>query len=165
MTRIKIGVSACLLGQKVRYDGKDKFSDLEKYFDPKDYQLIPICPEVEMGMSIPRPSIQMRIIDNDTRLVQVDDHKKDFTNQLNKWFDDNKSRFKQLQGFILKSKSPSCGYQTTPHFNTDESFTLKDGLFVMKLKSNHVNIISDDKIKSSIEILGFKNNIKQTRKV
>jgi uncharacterized protein YbbK (DUF523 family) len=143
---IKIGVSACLLGQKVRYDGKDKFANLGKYFDPKVYQLIPICPEVEMGMSIPRPSIQMRIIDGDTRLVQVDDHKLDFTDQLNKWFDDNKKRFEQFQGFILKSKSPSCGNLTTPHFNVDESFTLKDGLFVTCLKKQNTLVeIIDEK--------------------
>ena len=112
-----------------------------------------------MGMSIPRPSIQMRIVDRDTRLVQVDDHKLDFTDQLNKWFSDNRDRFEQLQGYILKSKSPSCGNLTTPHFKADESFTLKDGLFVMKLKNNHVNIISDDKIKSSIEMSEFKKNL------
>jgi len=144
MTRIKIGVSACLLGQKVRYDGKDKFADLDKYFDPKLYQLIAICPEVEMGLNIPRPSIQMRIIDGDTRLVQVDDHKLDFTEQLNKWFEENKKRFDQFKGFILKSKSPSCGNLTTPHFNADESFTLKDGLFVSLLKSQNKRVFMLD---------------------
>ncbi len=163
MTRIKIGVSACLLGQKVRYDGKDKFANLEKHFDPKLYQLVPICPEVEMGMSIPRPSIQMRIIDRDTRLVQVDDHELDFTNQFNSWFKDNKSRFEQLQGFVLKSKSPSCGYQTTPHFKADESFTLKDGLFVANLKlSNDSAIINETQIQQKELFLKFIQQISKT---
>lgn len=164
MTKIKIGVSACLLGQKVRYDGKDKFADLEKYFDPKIYQLIPICPEVEMGMSIPRPSIQMRIIDGDTRLVQVDDHKLDFTEQLNNWFEENKQRFEKLHGFILKSKSPSCGNQTTPHFNSDESFELKDGLFVhqLKLNNNSTALINETQIEQKECFLKFIQQISKT---
>jgi len=150
MPMIKIGVSACLLGQKVRYDGKDKFVDLEKHFDPKVYQFIPICPEVEMGMSIPRPPIQIRIIDGATRLVQANDHSLDFTDQLNKWFEENKQRFKEFQGFILKSKSPSCGNLTTKHINTDETFSLKDGLFVQNLKSlDEKVIIIDEKTLST----------------
>ncbi len=161
---IKIGVSACLLGQKVRYDGKDKFADLEKYFDPKVYQLIPICPEVEMGMSIPRPSIQMRVINNDTRLVQVNDHKLDFTEQLNNWFEENKHRFEKLHGFILKSKSPSCGKQTTPHFNEDDSCTRKDGLFVHQLNSNKplIPIINELQIQQKELFLKFIQQITKT---
>ncbi len=164
MTRVKIGVSACLLGQKVRYDGKDKFANLEKHFDPKIYQLIPICPEVEMGMSIPRPSIQMRIIDGDTRLVQVDNHKLDFTEQLNNWFEENKQRFEQFKGFILKSKSPSCGNQTTPHFNSDESFELKDGLFVhqLKLNNNSTTLINETQIEQKEYFLKFIHQISKT---
>ncbi len=163
MTRIKIGVSACLLGQNVRYDGKNKYADLDKYFDPKVYQLIPICPEVEMGMSIPRPPIQIRIIDGDTRLVQVDDHKLDYTNQLTRWFEENKSRFEQFQGFILKSKSPSCGYQTTPHFNSDESFELKDGLFVQQLKlNNRLPLINEVQMQHKELFLKFIQQISKT---
>ncbi len=163
MTRVKIGVSACLLGQKVRYDGKDKFADLAKYFDPKVYQLIPICPEVEMGMSIPRPAIQMRIIDGDTRLVQVDNHKTDFTEQFNNWFKENEQRFKQFKGFILKSKSPSCGNQTTPHFNEDESFELKDGLFVHNLKSyNSLTVINEHQISQKELFQKFIHQISKT---
>ena len=163
MTRVKIGVSACLLGQKVRYDGKDKFADLAKYFDPKVYQLIPICPEVEMGMSIPRPAIQMRIIDGDTRLVQVDNHKTDFTEQFNNWFKENEQRFKQFKGFILKSKSPSCGNQTTPHFDEDESFELKDGLFVHNLKSyNSLTVINEHQIPQKELFQKFIHQISKT---
>jgi uncharacterized protein YbbK (DUF523 family) len=49
MNKINIAVSACLLGQNVRYDGKNKFQDLARYFNKVEYNLVAICPEVEMA--------------------------------------------------------------------------------------------------------------------
>lgn len=158
---IKLGISACLLGQNVRYDGKNKFINLGQYFDPAIYELTPICPEVEMGMSIPRPSIQMRIIDGDTRLVQVNNHQLDFTDQLNGWFEENQQRFEQFQGFILKSKSPSCGNQTTPHFDKVHEFVLKDGLFVSQIKSLPIihTFIDENDLNNPTKLDVFKKSL------
>lgn len=158
---IKIGVSACLLGQNVRYDGKNKFANLDKYFDPTVYELTPICPEVEMGMSIPRPSIQMRIIDGETRLVQVNNQELDYTDQLSEWFETHKHRIEQFQGFILKSKSPSCGNQTTPHFDEDNKHVLKDGLFVSQIKSLPVKktFIDENELNNSTKLNAFKKSL------
>lgn len=141
----KIAVSACLLGQNVRYDGKNKHIELTKYLDPKEYKLIPICPEVEMGMPIPRKPIEIHKT-NKITLVQVDDHSIDFTQQMKMWFDDNKSRFSEFDGFILKSKSPSCGNGTTKNFTQADKFFLADGLFVTLLKKEFKGIkIFDEK--------------------
>ncbi|MCF6318611.1 MAG: DUF523 domain-containing protein [Proteobacteria bacterium] len=157
---IKLGVSACLMGQKVRYDGKDKYIPLEKYFDLKVFELIPICPEVEMGMSIPRPPIQI-INDGQIKLVQVNDHCIDYTSQMKTWFNEQATRMSEFSGLILKSKSPSCGNQTTPHFQSDDIFDLNDGLFVQLLKTQNpaIALIDEIQIKEKQQLLKFIKQI------
>ncbi len=156
---IKLGVSACLLGQKVRYDGKDKFANLTQYFDLKIYQLTPICPEIEMGLSIPRPPIEMRFIDKQIRLVQVDNYKQDFTHQFNNWFSKNTTPISQFNGYILKSKSPSCGYKTTPYYENDKTVKLNHGLFVtslLKIKPRTL-IINEKDLEEDDKLIQFKS--------
>ncbi|MGQ9569469.1 MAG: YbgA family protein [Thermodesulfovibrionales bacterium] len=110
MEKIKIGISSCLLGEKVRYDGnhkKDQYitDTLGHYFE-----WVSICPEVEYGLPVPREP--MHLIGNPTspRLVTIHtgiDH----TEGMLKWAE---KRLKDLEkeeicGFIFKSKSPSSG--------------------------------------------------------
>lgn len=151
---IKVAVSACLLGQNVRYDGKNKQANLEKYFDSDIFHLVPICPEVEMGLSIPRSPIQL--INKDTlKLVQVDDHTIELTNQMQTWFQTNYQNISKFSGFILKSKSPSCGNQTTPIY-TYKQTEIADGLFVKLLKQDNPSISLIDEIE--IENPDLRNN-------
>jgi uncharacterized protein YbbK (DUF523 family) len=147
MKKIKVAVSACLLGQNVRYDGGNKFMDLNTYLNAEIFDLQPICPEVEMGLTVPRPPIQI-INDNSIRLVQAKYPENDLTQQMHAWFDRNLNHFKQYSGFILKSKSPSCGYQTTPHYQKNQQTTVGNGLFVHLLRKNftHVPIIDEIKL-------------------
>jgi len=107
---IRIGVSTCLLGEPVRYDGGHKrnryITDiLSKYFD-----FVPVCPEVECGMPVPRES--MRLVGNpeSPRLLTLKT-KIDHTDQMKKWA---KTRLKALEkedlcGYIFKKDSPSSG--------------------------------------------------------
>jgi uncharacterized protein YbbK (DUF523 family) len=159
---IKIGVSACLLGQKVRYDGNHKYTDLQRYFTPDRFQLMAICPEVEMGLPIPRPPIQI-INHTHIKLVQADKHKIDFSQQMQQWFTDNKSRFLEYSGYILKSKSPSCGNKTTPHYHKGEITKLSDGMFVHFFKLLNPNLAFIDELELGDDILReqFKNRLKR----
>jgi uncharacterized protein YbbK (DUF523 family) len=150
---IKIGVSACLLGQNVRYDGRNKAIDINDHFDPKKYQLIGICPEVEMGLSIPRPPIKL-IKDGEIKLVQVDDHSIDLTHQMRNWFQTNFQELSQFSGFILKSKSPSCGIQSTLIISKNQT-KKTDGLFVRFLKQDKSSIVLIDEI--NIQNNGLRN--------
>ena len=153
---IKIAVSACLMGSNVRYDGNNKAIELNTYFDPDIYELTGICPEVEMGLSVPRPPIE--IINNGTiKLLQVDDHTVDLTNQMKSWFQTNYQTISQYSGFILKSKSPSCGHQTTPHYDSNRDFHLGDGYFVNQLKShlNKILLIEEVDLNCSIKLKKF----------
>ena len=107
---IKIGISSCLLGNKVRYDGghsHDRFltQTLGLFID-----YIPVCPEVECGMPTPREAVRLVGNPEDPRLV-TQKTGIDKTNQMNEWIN-RRLKFlgkENLFGFIFRSKSPSSG--------------------------------------------------------
>ena len=67
--RPEIGLSACLLGSKVRFDGGHKNNRFINGQLVDFVELFPVCPEVEMGLGIPRPAIQLRNVNSQIRLV------------------------------------------------------------------------------------------------
>ncbi len=110
MDKIKIGISSCLLGNNVRYDGghrHDRYitDTLGRYF-----AWCPVCPEVECGLGIPREAMRLVGDPENPRLVTIltgVDH----TDGMNTWM---KKKLQELEkenlcGFIFKSKSPSSG--------------------------------------------------------
>jgi uncharacterized protein YbbK (DUF523 family) len=108
MDRIKIGISSCLLGRQVRYDGGHKFDPYIADTLGPYFEWIPICPEVECGLPVPREPMHLVGDPLSPRLVTVDTHI-DFTEDMIQW---TIGKFKDLEreglcGFIFKSKSPS----------------------------------------------------------
>ena len=110
-----IGVSACLLGEPVRYDGGHKreavlLESLDAYV-----RWLPLCPEVEAGLGVPRPPIQLEAAAGGVRLVGVED-RRDHTEVLQRTC----SRLLGIVerhavcGFVLKSRSPTCAPQDAP---------------------------------------------------
>ena len=101
---MKIGVSACLLGDKVRYDGKDKRNDkLIKLLE--NHEIIKICPELLSGFPIPHEPIELL----NNKAYTKDN--KDVTKQLLKGSNKTYTKIKDCDLIILKTKSPSCGYK------------------------------------------------------
>jgi uncharacterized protein YbbK (DUF523 family) len=104
----KIGISSCLLGEKVRYDGGHRHNryitdSLGKYF-----AWTPVCPEVEYGLGIPREALYLVGDPAKPRLVTIStgiDH----TDEMMKWVEKKLAELEKedLCGFIFKSKSPS----------------------------------------------------------
>lgn len=108
---IPVGISACVLGQKVRFDGGHKRNrfiteDLSDYFDFKA-----ICPEMAIGMPTPRSVI--RLLDNGTnvRLVDSKDKTIDHTDNMKAFVDDVLVSLTSLRGYIVCAKSPTCGME------------------------------------------------------
>ena len=107
---IRVGVSACLLGQEVRYDGghsRDRYvtDTLAEYFD-----LVSVCPEAEIGMGTPRETIRLHGELESPRLIGSQSAT-DWTTPMNTW---SRRRVRQLasenlSGYIFKRNSPSCG--------------------------------------------------------
>ena len=108
--KIRIGISACLIGEKVRYDGgakTDKYirDTLSAYF-----HWVPVCPEFEMGLGVPRPTLRLQRIEGETKLVQPASDR-DLTGAMEEY---SRARVAALAdqnifGYLLKSGSPSCG--------------------------------------------------------
>lgn len=112
MEKIKLGISTCLLGENVRYDGGHKLDrfltdTLGQYVD-----YVPVCPEVECGLPVPRESMRLEGDPDSPRLVTTHS-KQDMTNRMVQWV---RKRVVELEkedlcGFIFKSNSPSSGME------------------------------------------------------
>jgi uncharacterized protein YbgA (DUF1722 family)/uncharacterized protein YbbK (DUF523 family) len=110
MPKIRIGISACLLGEKVRYDGGHK---LDRYITDTlglYFEWVPVCPEVEYGLPVPRESMHLVGDPASPRIVTVRTGV-DHTEGMKKWAADKLRKLdkEDLCGFIFKSKSPSSG--------------------------------------------------------
>ena len=108
----RVGVSACLLGEEVRHDGGHKRSaTLVELIGPQ-VELVPVCPEVEVGMGTPREPLQLLRDAQGTRMVTVRTGI-DYTDQMNEWARARVSELERsgLHGYVLKSGSPSCGLE------------------------------------------------------
>lgn len=106
-----IAISSCLLGQQVRYDGGHKRNEwlLSAFAQHADYR--PICPEVGIGMSIPRPPIQLVHTERGVRVLGVKDPAQDFTDALTDFGERSADTLRDISGYVLTAKSPSCGME------------------------------------------------------
>ncbi len=137
----KILISACLVGDKCRYDGKSNLNPkigalLEKY------ELIPFCPECEGGLSTPRtPSERVG-----EKVIMKDGHDVSFQFERGAELAFNICLAMKIKTAILKENSPSCGV----HKIHDGSFSNKliDGMGVTAeyLKRKGINVISEEEI-------------------
>ncbi len=110
--KIKLGISTCLLGENVRYDGGHKLDHYLKDTLGKYVDWMHVCPEVEYGLPIPREAMRLVGTPDSPRLLTIRT-RKDHTDGMKQWA---KKRLKELEredlcGFIFKSKSPSSGYK------------------------------------------------------
>ncbi|HEX5635958.1 MAG TPA: DUF523 domain-containing protein, partial [Gammaproteobacteria bacterium] len=116
-TKPIIAISSCLLGQRVRYDGEIKsFVDitqhLQQYFD-----LLPVCPEVEIGLGVPRPAVQLTGNPSHPRMTGRDNPEIDVTTAMRVYCATKPQQLTNICGYAFKSKSPSCGLKNIPVVN------------------------------------------------
>lgn len=114
----RIGISRCLLGECVRYDGghKRNLCVLEKLEGRVEF--VPVCPEVECGLAVPREPMDLVGTAEAPKLVIKKTHC-DLTPQMKKWIERKIAglKKKKLRGFVFKSKSPSCGLRDARVFD------------------------------------------------
>ncbi|WP_395376974.1 YbgA family protein [Marinicella sp. W31] len=137
--KIKVAISACLLGQKVRYNGQHKQSAfcvrvLSEWFD-----FLPICPEVEIGMGIPREPIHLVQTEQGIRAQNISDHSEDYTDALAALAEQKKSQLQDVCGYIFMQKSPSCGAFRVKiyHPNGNPIQGSSAGIYADRVISNH----------------------------
>jgi uncharacterized protein YbbK (DUF523 family) len=112
----RVGISRCLLGEDVRYDGTNKLNAAVAELAPL-VEWVPVCPEVEVGMGVPREPIQLvrntagvRSGAESVRLKGVESEE-DWTARMDQWATARVADLAALgiSGFVLKARSPSCG--------------------------------------------------------
>ncbi len=116
--RIRLGISACLLGQKVRYDGGHKLDHFLADELGRYVEWLPVCPEVECGLPVPREAMHLVGDPDNPRLVTIKSGI-DLTEQMATWA---KRRVEELaaeglHGFVFKKDSPSSGLYRVRVYN------------------------------------------------
>lgn len=117
-TILKLGISSCLLGREVRYDGGHKLDRFLTDTLGKYAEYIPVCPEVEYGLGTPREALRLVGAPESPRLVTVRTHK-DHTDGMLRWAQNRVRELEEegLCGFIFKSRSPSSGMERVKVYN------------------------------------------------
>lgn len=106
---IRIGVSSCLLGQKVRYNGGHKYHSwlVEKLGPHVEFR--PVCPEAAVGLGVPRPPIHLVLREDGVHAVGVDAPGRDVSERLREYAQLVAEEIGDFTGYVFKRGSPSCG--------------------------------------------------------
>ena len=136
-----IGVSRCLLGDAVRYDGDSKPHTIVIEQLGELFELVPVCPEVEAGLGVPRPPVQLTGSIEQPRTTGRDDPECDVTELMQAYCSTRPAELKELSGFVFKSRSPSCGLYSTPVFIDSNCITESSrGLFARAMTSRYTQL-------------------------
>jgi uncharacterized protein YbbK (DUF523 family) len=117
----RIGISQCLLGENVRYDGGHKRDSVLIETLAQYVEWVPVCPEVEVGLGTPREPMHLVGDRQAPRLVTINTGV-DLTDAMNRFAQQRVRELNalNLSGFVFKSASPSCGIAGVPLFNLQE---------------------------------------------
>jgi len=147
MVKPRVVVSSCLAGENVRYDGKPVYDPIIdkilEFVEP-----IKVCPEVSIGLPVPRNRIVL-VKENDIYKVYQLPKGKDLTENLVKFSKKFLYSLKDIDGFILKAKSPSCGLQGTKTYRTplgNEFIGRRKGIFALQVLDLYPNFPKADEI-------------------
>lgn len=121
MKRIRVAISSCLLGQRVRYDGAHKHSRHITETLGQFFEFVPFCPEVAIGLGVPRPPIRLVALDkHGIRACGVIDPSQDVTDRLIAYAETVVPTLTDVSGYILKKDSPSCGMQDVKVYSAQD---------------------------------------------
>ena len=137
----KILISACLVGDKVRYDGKSQYNPLIKDLLQK-YDLVPYCPEVEGGLLTPRVPSEIK------KDKVINKEGKDVSKEFKKGADLALAicKYLDIKIAVLKDESPSCGSTLIHNGNFDGSLIKGKGITTRLLEHNGIKVYSDKDI-------------------
>ena len=139
---MKILVSACLLGEKCKYNGGDNYSPGVMEF-VKDAEVIPVCPEMRAGMGCPR--IPIEIVNG----VLMDQNGKNVDAPMRRAIRDilGEIENEQISCAVLKSRSPTCGVRQVYDGTFSGKLVSGSGLFTQALKDAGFRVIDSEEIR------------------
>jgi len=136
--RVRIGISACLLGERVRWNGDHKRAPWLVDTVGRFVEWVPVCPEMEIGLGTPRPPVHLERASakngGGTRLVEIES-RRDLTKKMDKFAARRVRELAALDlcGFILKKDSPSCGLERVKVWSGSKSARTGRGRFAEAL--------------------------------
>ncbi len=122
MGPVRVGISSCLLGEPVRYDGGHKRDEFLTEQLARHVEFVPLCPEVEIGLGVPRPTLRLERHADEVRMV-VTESGEDLTERMRSWSEGAAERIAaaELDGYVLKRSSPSCGMERVKVYDENGS--------------------------------------------
>jgi uncharacterized protein YbbK (DUF523 family) len=134
--KIKVGISSCLLGEQVRYDGGHRKNSYITEVLADYFEFLPFCPEVSIGLGTPRETIHLKLINNEVRCIGSETADLDVTEQLYNAAENEKVWHRDLCGYIFKRGSPSCGIDKVKLLIDDTVTRDGVGLYAQRLMQN-----------------------------
>lgn len=142
----KVVVSRCLEFDKVRYNGDVIPNEVIRQLEPY-VEFIKVCPEVEIGLGVPRETIRIVMEDDKRKLIQPSTDR-DITEDMNQFSKQFLDQLPEVDGFILKNRSPSCGITDAKYYSgtkKDSQVVKKDaGLFSSHVVEQYRNLAIED---------------------
>ena len=153
-----IGVSACLMGQAVRYDGGHKRDRFITDQWAKHADLRPVCPEMAIGLGVPREPIRLVRGDDGIRAVGVNDDRLDVTEALRRAAVDAVAGLPPLSGYIVMRNSPSCGMERVKVYDRDGVGHQRAGrgLYTRELMERHPELPVEEG--GRLQDIGLRDN-------
>ena len=138
--KIKLGISSCLLGEQVRFDSGHKKNAYITGVLSDYFEFAPFCPEVAIGLGIPRETIRLVNFDDDIRCVGSKTPELDVTEQLADMAQQQSDWHKDLSGYLLKKDSPSCGMERVKVYSKGSPSKNGVGIYTKRLMENFPNL-------------------------
>ncbi|MGB5305626.1 MAG: DUF523 and DUF1722 domain-containing protein [Gammaproteobacteria bacterium] len=116
---LRIGISSCLLGNQVRFDSGHKHSAYITQTLGEYFEFVPFCPEVAIGLGIPRPPVRLVNADGSIRVRGVRDPAQDVTDALAEYGRTVAPALGDVSGYLFKKGSPSCGMERVKVYDAE----------------------------------------------
>lgn len=137
MNKPRVGISACLLGQKVRHNGEDKRNDWLVDRLGKFVTWVAVCPEVEMGLTVPRKTMSLKGKPDDPQLI-VKGTEENLTHLALETSKRIMAKDLKLDSYIFKKDSPSCGLERVKIYGKNNSPSRSaTGIFAAAVKEKY----------------------------
>ncbi len=164
---LKLGVSACLLGLAVRWDGRHKLDLYVRDVLGKNFGLVGLCPEKQCGLGVPREPIRLEGDPGSPRLVALKT-RTDLTERMQDWIRESLEELERenLCGFVFKAKSPSCGLKSARVFGKSRIHTSCRGLFAAAFiaKFPRIPVIEEQDLFNPLQKAVFLESISRLAK-
>jgi len=134
--KILVGISSCLIGEKVRFDGGHKQNRYVLDTLGQFFRFRPFCPEMAIGLGVPRETIRLASIDGRTEAIGNKTAELNVTRELIQSAEDQHDWHRRIFGYIVKKDSPSCGMERVRVYHGEQPQRSGVGLYTETLMRN-----------------------------